>query len=140
MRDLYIPRERVYAPHSDELITKQSMKAECDIHNILSQYKQTGIIKHIQQYQPRYEDLPDAIDFQQSMNTIIQAEEAFSTLPATVRDRFGNDPQTFLEALSDASQTEELRRLGILKPAPVPRPADPQAPASPTGSDSPSAA
>lgn len=119
----------------DELVTKQSMKAECDIHNILRQYQKTGIITHVQNARPTYGDLPDDLDYQRSMNTIMQADEAFAALPATVRDHYGNDPGRLLEALQDPSQADYLREVGILRapevppavpdPVPVPEPPKP---------------
>lgn len=126
MRDFYIPHEVVIAPHSDELITKQEFKQECDVYNILKQFQKTGVITHINQNRPKFEDLPDAIDFQESLNTIIRAEDAFAALPASVRDTYGNDPRAFLEALSDPTQTAKLTELGILTPPAAPRPPDPQ--------------
>jgi len=38
------------------------------------------------------------------------------TLPAKVRDRFGQDPAEFLAFLSNPENADEARRLGILKP------------------------
>lgn len=109
-------RRRVGFSCGDEVITKQAMKAECDIHNILRQYQRTGIITHITQRQARYMDLPDELDFQAAQNTIIQAEAAFASLPAKVRDSFDNDPAAFLAAVQDPEQADKLRDLGVLKP------------------------
>lgn len=128
----YRPHNRVYAPHSDELMTKQSFKAECDIHNIIKQYQRTGVIQHIAAKQASFLNLPDPLDFQQSLSLVMQAEDSFADLPASVRDRFGNDPQRFLAAFQDPAMEKELRELGLILPAPAPRPPDPQtAPASP---------
>lgn len=111
------------------------MKGECDIHNILRQYQKTGIITHVQSARPTYEDLPDNADYQQAMNTLLVAQEAFDGLPAAVRDRYGNDPARLLEALGDPDQKEYLREVGILRPSeappavppsvPVPNPSEP---------------
>lgn len=132
MRDLYLPHDPVYAPHSDELITKQEFKDECEIYNILKQYQRTGIIQHINSKQPIFEDLPDEYDFQSSMNTILRAEEAFAALPSSIRDSYDNDPQRFLAALTDPAQADKLIELGVLKPKAAPRPADPNPTGAPT--------
>lgn len=108
-------RRRVSIDCGKELVTKQSHKAECDIHNILSQYRRTGIITHVQAARPTYTDLPDGLDFQASMNLILQAQETFAALPARVRDHFRNDPQAFLAAFQDPSQADTLRGFGLLK-------------------------
>lgn len=126
------PHPRVTAPHSDDLVTKQQFKAECDINTILKQYSKTGILNHVNNATPSYQDLPDDIDYQRSMNVLIQADEAFLSLPAVVRSRYGNDPQTFLAALSDPAQKEYLTEVGVFAPpAPVGAPPEPVRPPLP---------
>lgn len=127
------PHETRPALHSDELVTKQSHKDECDIHNILKQYKQTGIITHVQQARPSYTDLPDDIDYQTSLNTILAAEEAFAALPSSVRDHFQNDPGRFLAAFSDEKQSDKLREFGLITPKDEPQ-GPPRGSSTPPGS------
>jgi len=103
--------------------TKQSFKDECDINNILQQYSATGMIRHMRNEQPRYADLPDDVDFQAAMNTVLQAESAFASLPSKVRNRFHNDPAEFLAFMSDPKNLEEMISLGLVK-----KPADPPPP------------
>lgn len=126
----YRPHARVAFSCGDELITKQSHKAECDIHNILKQYQRTGIITHVQNARPTYEDLPDSMDYQQSLNLIMEADEAFMNLPSKVRDHFKNDPGLFLAAFSDPSQRQTLTDFGLLQ-APSSSPPLPVAPVPP---------
>lgn len=96
-------------------MTKQSFVAECDINNILKQYKQTGMIRHMtaNAQQGMYADLPDEVDFQASMNMVIQAEMAFASLPSKVRARFHNSPQDFLEFMGNPDNQDEAIRLGL---------------------------
>lgn len=114
--------------------TKQEFAAECDINNILKQYKLTGQIRHINEKaaQGAYEDLPDPIEFQDAMNLVLQSEASFATLPAHIRDRFGNDPSQFLTFLSDPANQDEAIKLGLAtdkRPPPGPPvPAEPTAP------------
>lgn len=126
----YRPHPRVTFDCGDEMITKQSHKDECDIHNILKQYQRTGIITHIQSRQPLFTDLPSNLDYQTSMNTLIQAQETFAALPAIVRESFSNDPARFLAAFSDPSQHDRLRDLGLLKPKASPGSPEPAVGAS----------
>lgn len=114
----YRPHERVTLDCGTELVTKQSHKDECDIHNILRQYQRTGIIQHINSKQPIFTDLPSNLDYQDSLNLLLDAQEAFSNLPASVRDEFRNDPAAFLAAFSDPSKADRLRELGLLNPRP----------------------
>jgi phage internal scaffolding protein len=129
---LYQPHPRIQLDTGDEIITKQHFKAECDITNILRQYSKTGVITHVQSARPTYEDLPDGIDYQMAQETLLQASRAFSGLPSSVRDHFANDPARLLGALSDPSEADYLRSVGILRasepaqgvpdPVPVPPP------------------
>lgn len=106
---------KVQHPGGGELITKQSHKDECDIHNIMRQYQRTGIITHIARQGARYEDLPDFADYQEGLNTAIRAEEAFASLPSKVRDHYGNDPGRFLAAFSDDRERSFLEEFGLLR-------------------------
>ena len=79
-------------------MTKQEFVAECDINNIIKQYSATGQLKHISSRaaQGTYMDLPDDLDFQSSLETVRQAQEAFGTLlfhASPVRKRPGSIPR-----------------------------------------------
>lgn len=108
-------RRRVASNTTGPSMTKQSFKDECDINRILNQFQRTGIVNHITQRQPQYLDLPSNVDYQSSMNTIIQAQQIFADLPALVRDHFQNDPARFLRAFSDEKQHDKLREFGFLR-------------------------
>lgn len=123
-------RRRVSLDCGDQVITKQSHKEECDIHNILRQYSRTGVIQHIQKGKASYDDLPDAVDYQSALNIQLEASAAFAQLPARVRDSFRNDPAQLLLALQDPAQADRLRDLGLLKPLPATPVADKDAEAS----------
>ena len=112
---MFVPHRRVQVDPGDFSFTKQSHKAECDINNILSQYKRTGMITHISARQAQYIDLPDASDLQEAFAVAEEANAAFMSLPAKVRDLFDHDPVKFLQALNDPSRADELRELGILR-------------------------
>lgn len=109
-------RIRVSLDCGDEIITKQSHKAECDINNILKQYQRTGIITHVQNARADYTDLPSDVDYQNSLNILLQADETFAALPAAVRQYFNNDPSAFLGSFADPTQADKLREFGLLKP------------------------
>lgn len=98
-------------------MTKQSMVAECDINNIIKTYQMTGVIAHINSRADTgvFMDLPDEIDFQESLHLVERSRQAFAALPSVVRNRFANDPARFLEFLSDPANREEAGRLGLLK-------------------------
>lgn len=100
--------------------TKQEFARECDINNIIKHFSVSGMLSHVnaKAASGQYLDLPDAFDFQESMNIINQAEAAFMSLPAKLRDRFGNDPTQFLEFTHDPANLDEMRKLGLAKALP----------------------
>lgn len=146
--DFYKPHARVrytgelVNPATGEVFTpirrvKQSFIAECDINNIIKQFGQTGQFKHInaRAAQGAYLDLPDSIDFQQSLQIIKDGENAFASLPAKTRDRFGNDPASFLAFMADPQNAAEAIKLGLatsVSPAPAGSPTEPPAGTEPS--------
>lgn len=110
--------------------TKQQFVEQCDINNILKQFKKTGQITHIAENRAKgvYADLPDPIEFQDSMNLVIQAEASFASLPSKVRSRFENDPAQFLAFMADPANVKEAIAMGLATEVP---------PASPDGTEKP---
>lgn len=132
----------VYTPPS---MTKQEFAQECDINNIIKAFKVTGQVTHInaQRASGTYQDLPDPLDFQESLNAVRQANEAFNSLPSKVRERFNNDPQAFLTFMANPANQDEMIKLGLAtrtpQAAPPAPPAPPAAPAPPPPSPAPPA-
>lgn len=134
---LYRPHPRVQFtgevvdPKTGELVvlpslTKQEFVAECDINNVLKQYKQTGMVSHMSAKAAAgsYQDLPDSFEYQDAANTVINAQRAFDSLPSKIRERFHNDPSEFLAFTADPDNADELVKLGLVK-APPPTASDP---------------
>lgn len=101
----------------DPSLTHQCFKDECDINNIMSRWVKDGLVAHVNQYQGRYEDVSSAEDYHTSLNRVIAAQDAFDSLPATIRSRFENDPGKFLEFVGDPSNKDEMTKLGLLPEA-----------------------
>ncbi|UDN67622.1 internal scaffolding protein [robinz microvirus RP_76] len=101
-------------------LTKQEFQKECDINNIVKQYSATGMLRHVsaRASQGMYADLPDGVDFQESLHTVEEGRKAFMSLPSKTRARFGNDPAEFLAFCSDTANVEEMRQMGLLQEAP----------------------
>lgn len=96
-------------------IVQQAFKADSDINNIVRRFGLTG-----QMPPPReggqYGDFSEVTDFQTAMNALLEAQENFEQLPATLRDRFQNDPGRFLEFVQNDDNYEEAQRLGLVPP------------------------
>lgn len=124
-------------------LTKQAFKEECDINTIIERFglgyqlPEGGITNPVWG-----QDWTDAVpDFHTAVNKIAQAGEAFDALPAHVRARFHHDPGELVDFVSQKSNLEEARKLGLVPPAPIvkeetpptPAPAASAAPAAPGG-------
>lgn len=114
-------------------MTKQEFAKQCDINNIIKEFSLTGQINHINAAaaQGAFLDLPDSVDYQEHLHTIMAAEAAFAALPAKMRDRFQGDPATFLAFVQDPKNADELIELGIRERPPRTNPSSPPAPSAP---------
>lgn len=96
-------------------LTIQSQKEEADINTIVRKFGVTGTVPgNIRT--PLNVDFDGVFDFQSAMNTINEAQRAFSLMPAEVRKRFGNDPGEFVDFASNPENQEEARKLGLAMP------------------------
>jgi len=103
--------------------TKQSFRADCDINRIMQKYFETGILPDLIKRNPQYGDFSEVHSFQEAQNIVAKAKEQFAALPNALRERFHNDPATFLNFVSDPANKDQMAKLGLLKPAPGPAPA-----------------
>lgn len=94
-------------------LTRQEFKDECDINNVLKRFERTGVIDHLNNHTAQYGDFLGYPGYQESMNAVIAANEAFAGLPSVIRKRFNNDPAAFLEFVQDESNLDEAVKLGI---------------------------
>lgn len=113
--------------------TQQQFKDEVDTNKIITRYQQTGQIR-IDARKAMYGDFTNVTNFNDAMNQLAYAQQAFDQLPAAIRDRFNNDPAQMLRFLDDPTQRDEAVRLGLAV-APTPAKAPPPAPAQGSGSD-----
>lgn len=98
---------------------QQQFAEESDINTIVKRFGLTGELPKDVPV-PSQGDFTEVVDYKTAMDLIRKADEAFGMMPSSVRDRFANDPQRFLEFTSDANNREEARKMGLLKPVPEP--------------------
>lgn len=98
--------------------TQVHMQEEVDINTIVKRFGLTGQLPTSVRT-PNYGDFTGVVDYQTALNTVMEAENLFSALPAEIRKRFENDPQQYLEFCENPDNIEELRKLGLAKPAEV---------------------
>ena len=82
--------------------TQQHLKDECDINRIMERHRVTGMVTHLAKGEPQYGDFSNLGDYQDALNTMIRAEEAFMSLDAHVRRKFDNNPQQLIDYLEDS--------------------------------------
>lgn len=114
---------------------KQEFRDECDINTIMAKYQKTGIIEHRNKNEPRYTEM-NGLDFRESLEQVMEAQDLFLQLPSSLRKRFQNDPGQFYEFVQNPDNTDELIQLGLAN-APddyVPPERRPQAPSEPSES------
>lgn len=137
-KSFYRPHNRVYANNGSievfdkktgeikklpmPSMTKQEFKTEVDINNIVKQFKPHHMAAMLQAnlQSGAYQDLPDSYDYQAALDLVRQAENSFMTVPAKIRDQFGQDPAAFLAFVTNPDNLEEVRKLGLARPAQEP--------------------
>lgn len=111
--------KRVAFVQTQPSMTKQNHKDECDINFILKRYIKTGVLEHANTFAGEYGDFA-AINFQDAMNTVIESQNMFMTLPAVIRKRFDNDPHQFITYATDEKNRAEMEQLGLAIPRAAP--------------------
>lgn len=101
--------------------TKQSFKAECDINLIMKRFSKAAggdFMARVNSYAGgSYGDFTDVVDYRSALDQLIAADATFEALPSIVRKRFDNDAASFLDFCNDPSNLDELRSMGLAKPA-----------------------
>lgn len=99
---------------TEESLVRPEFQASSEITNIVKRWESTGILEHTHRYEGQYGSFVGPESYHDACNRVLEADEMFSSLPSSVRDRYGNDVGEFLSAV-DAGD-EFLREAGILKP------------------------
>lgn len=103
--------------------TQQHLKEQCDVNNIISKYKKTGSVTHVRNsLNGVYADLTQLPDLRQAQEVVIAAQQAFESVPASIRQRFGHDPQQFIDFLADPNNNAEAIKLGLKTTKETPKP------------------
>lgn len=101
--------------------TLQSFKDDADINCIIARFENTGVLVDPTvpvSRVPQFGDYSDMPSYQEAQNVIVAANNAFSSLPSKVRERFGNDPAAYFEFVKSLKEGSddyaEAIRLGII--------------------------
>lgn len=118
--------------------TDQSQAASTDINNILRRFDQTGqlISENMVPFETlQYGDESIYPDYETALALVNDVERDFYSLPASIRDEFGNDARRLTQAVSDKKQYGKLEKLGIFKRMQIPAQMDKINAAASTGTE-----
>lgn len=95
-----------------EDMTKQEFREEVDINTLVRRFHLSGELPQGVRM-PEYGDFIGVDSYHDAANAIAQANESFAAMPAEIRERFGNDPEAFVEFCLEPSNLEEARKMGL---------------------------
>lgn len=101
-------------------LAKQEFAEEVDINTITRRFRLTGELPRDVRM-PTYQDFEGIVNYQDAMNSMVEAQAAFMMMPADVRARFANNPAYFVDFCSDEKNREEAIRLGLVPASEDPR-------------------
>ena len=113
-------KERVAIEFPEQGMTEQCHKKDCDITTILKKYDKTGLITHVNNAVGEYGDFTLINEYQENLNMVIKAQDAFEELPSAIRKKFGNDPGNFFEFATNQDNKQEMIELGLANAPVVP--------------------
>lgn len=96
-------------------VTQAHLAPQTEISSIMRQYGMTGEMP-VRRLLAEYGEFDEAMDFQTMLETIREADRAFSHVPADIRGRFDNDAGSFLEWIHAEANHDEAIQLGLLEP------------------------
>lgn len=106
-------RTRVVTINDQPSKTQQQFKDQVDINNIMKKFRNTGEITHLNRKAGVYLDSTTLPSYQDALQAVINAHDAFSTLSSDIRKRFQNDPAEMIKFLDDPKNNEEAVKLGL---------------------------
>lgn len=96
---------------------QQNLKDRTDINLIMAKYHKTGLIDWVKDpSKADYGDFSQVEDYQTALHQVMEAQEAFMTLSAKVRNKFSNDPAKFIEFMQNPENKDEAIELGLISP------------------------
>ena len=96
-------------------LTRQEFVSQCNINNIIKKYVKNGNNPFVITQDAKYGDFTSIPSHQEAIDLVIRAEEHFLQMPASLRNRFDNDPGKLLDFLSDVDNRAEAIHLGLVQ-------------------------
>jgi phage internal scaffolding protein len=99
---------------TQETMTQQNHKDDCDVNRIIERFTKTGTIPQIISGF-EFADVSDVPSYQEALDFLNEAQERFMELPAKIRKEFDNDPGTLLRFLDDPNNYARAVELGLVE-------------------------
>ncbi len=112
------PRVFGYLPDDEPQKAKQEFKEECDVNTIVDMYKR-GAPLPVQIRPGQFADVSDLGDYKTALETVMEAEEVWNTLPLAVKEAAGGTAAGFVDFVNDPANADQLIELGLV-PGPEP--------------------
>lgn len=107
----------------------QSQREESDINEIVRRFGLSGELPVARRVPLDVSDFSDGdMDYRESLDAVRAADLSFLSLPASVRESFGNDPARFVDFAVLPESLPQMRLWGLAPPAEA-QPAEPDVPA-----------
>jgi len=98
------------------VLTQQQFKEDTHLPTLMRRWAKQGIGLDTMRRMPgAYGDFRNVTDYQTAMDAVLEAKQAFATLPAATKRAFSHDPSRLLAALNDPARHDELVTLGVLE-------------------------
>lgn len=83
----------------------------------MDRYLRTGVLSDPldKRGTPKYGDYADLGNYMDHMNKVVEANEMFEALPASIRKRFNNNPGDLIEFVMDSNNRKEAEMLGLIE-------------------------
>lgn len=108
------PRKRPTLDCTDApTMTEQHHADVVKTQNIMKQFQATGIVQHMNNRPPIYEDLSGAPDFYEAQKIIAAANSMFEEVPAQIRREFEHDAGKYLEFIQNPENAEKMEEMGL---------------------------
>lgn len=92
----------------DPSLTQTQFAEDCDLSNIVRRFMKTGQLPATVSRQTFDSDADLPEDLQTLLNNNLVVQQRFDALPLEERNKYNNDPVTWLESLEVANEKEQL--------------------------------
>ena len=105
--------------NNDPSLVDDQYKYDNDVNHFIKRYLQDGVLPQFNG-KPIYGDFTHIIDYKDALNKVIEAKNKFMELPSSIREKFDNSPNEFLNFVNNPENHDEMVKMGLKKTSSVP--------------------